>query len=79
MTRRGCLSLILGVLLATANVAFAPTPVYCEPPKKPDLLDTMQGTWEVQEDDLFVAPGTVIEPHPAADPHPQHFPGLGLR
>ena len=51
MVRQAYLALILGVLVATVSSAFAPAPVYREPPKPkvPDVLALMQGTWEVDQ------------------------------
>lgn len=51
MARRYNLSLILGILLAASSSAFAPAPVYREPPKSkvPDLSVAIQGTWEVEQ------------------------------
>ncbi len=39
----------LGLVLATSALAFAPAPVFREPPKPkvPELLTTMQGTWVI--------------------------------
>jgi uncharacterized protein (TIGR03067 family) len=56
MVRRACLSLILGVLMATVSAAFAPAPVYREPPKPkvPDVYALMQGTWEVHQNVNFM-------------------------
>jgi uncharacterized protein (TIGR03067 family) len=51
MVRRACFSLAFGVLTATVSAAFAPAPVYREPPKPkaPDVYALMQGTWEVHQ------------------------------
>jgi len=49
MMLRACLTLILGILIATISSAFAPAPVYREPskPKRGELLAALQGTWNV--------------------------------
>ena len=44
MTRRILLTLLAGVTTAGVGSAFAPAPVYREPPK-PTLEQAMQGTW----------------------------------
>lgn len=51
MTRRFFLSLAVGLVAASAVLAFAPAPVFKEPPKAkvPELAAALQGTWEVQQ------------------------------
>ena len=51
MTRRISLSLILCVLITATSSAFAPAPVFREPPKPktPDVFAAMQGTWELEQ------------------------------
>ena len=50
MVRRACSSLILGVLLTTSSAAFAPAPVFREPPKPKagELFAALQGTWDFE-------------------------------
>jgi uncharacterized protein (TIGR03067 family) len=50
MVRRAYLSLTVGLLMATIGSAFAPAPVYREPPKPkvPEIYALMQGTWEIE-------------------------------
>lgn len=51
MRSRISLALLALVGLATLSSAFAPAPVYREPPKPklPDVYALMQGTWEIQQ------------------------------
>ena len=48
MSRRFVLSSILTLAMAATSSAFAPAPVYREPPKSkvPDLLTALQGNWD---------------------------------
>ncbi len=48
MSRRFVLSSILAVAMAATSSAFAPAPVYREPPKSkvPEIVAAIQGTWE---------------------------------
>ena len=57
MVRRSFLSLMLGVLLAASSSAYAPAPVYREPPKPkvPELYAALQGTWEIEQNVNFNA------------------------
>lgn len=50
MVRQSYSGLLLGLLLVANSPAFAPAPVYREPPKPkvPELYARMQGVWEVQ-------------------------------
>ena len=48
MNRRFLLSLFLGAAMTVPGSAFAPAPVYREPPKPKvsEILTALQGTWE---------------------------------
>ena len=56
------LSIFLLVVLTTFAVAFAPAPVFKEPPKPkvPEIVSAIQGTWDYQNNARFAARGGLM-------------------